>query len=104
MDLYKWAYKLSPLTPSTLVLQCFELARDIRVLDMQASPYDLSALGYEPVRVETPEGRVEYAARQRVFAERARPLRSSLLDVCERALQTPRRKGPLRSLLMGSAR
>jgi hypothetical protein len=88
MDLYKWAYKLVPLVPSSLVLVCFELARDIRVLDMQASPYDLAALGYEPVRIETPEGRAEYAARQRAFAERAAPLRAQLEDVCERALRS----------------
>jgi hypothetical protein len=86
MDLYKWAYKLSPLTPSALLLQCFELARDIRALDMRASPYDLSALGHQPVRVETPEGRAEYAARQRAFTERAAPLRAALVDVCARAL------------------
>jgi hypothetical protein len=88
MDLYKWAYKLTPLVPSSLVLQCFELARDIRVLDMQASPYDLSALGYEPVRIETPEGRAEYAARQRAFADRAQPLRAALMAACERALRS----------------
>ena len=88
MDLYKWAYKLTPLVPSSLVLQCFELARDIRVLDMQASPYDLSALGYEPVRIETPEGRAEYAARQRAFAERAGPLRAALITACDRALRS----------------
>ena len=48
MDLYKWAYKLGPIVPGELLLDCFELARDIRELDMRASPYDLSALGYEP--------------------------------------------------------
>ncbi|MFU8871117.1 3-methyladenine DNA glycosylase [Micromonospora sp. SL4-19] len=79
MDLYKWAYKLSPLVPSELVGDCFALARDIRVLDMRASPYDLADLGYPPVRVETPEGRAEYAAAQRGFAERAAPLRAQLL-------------------------
>ena len=65
------------------------LARDIRALDMRASPYDLSALGYRPVRIETPEGRAEYAAEQREFAERARPQRQRLLDVCERLLAAP---------------
>jgi hypothetical protein len=79
MDLYKWAYKLSPWVASELVADCFELARDIRVLDMEASPYDLSELGHEPVRIETPEGRAAYAARQRAFAERAAPLRERLL-------------------------
>ncbi|TDC43323.1 3-methyladenine DNA glycosylase [Micromonospora sp. KC213] len=79
MDLYRWAYKLSPLVPSELVADCFALAREIRALDMRASPYDLAALGYAPVRVETPEGRAEYAATQRGFAERAAVLRTRLL-------------------------
>jgi len=86
MDLYKWAYKLSPMAPAELVADCFELARDIRVLDMRASPYDLSALGYTPVRIETPEGKREYAAQQRAFTERAAPLRGRLTDVCDRLL------------------
>ena len=42
MDLYKWAYKLTPAVPSDLVMDCFDLARDIRELDMRASPYDLT--------------------------------------------------------------
>ncbi|TDB70626.1 3-methyladenine DNA glycosylase [Micromonospora sp. KC723] len=79
MDLYKWAYKLSPLVPSELVADCFALAREIRVLDMRASPYDLAALGYAPVRVETPEGRAEYASAQRDFAGQAAVLRARLL-------------------------
>jgi hypothetical protein len=81
MDLYKHAYKLSPLVPSDLVADTFALARDIRELDMRASPYDLSALGLEPVPVETPEGRADYARRQRGFAERSAPLRQALIDV-----------------------
>jgi len=80
MDLYKWAYKLSPLTPSELVADCFALAREIRALDMRASPYDLADLGYPPVRVEAPEGRAEYASAQREFALRAAPLRAALLS------------------------
>jgi hypothetical protein len=82
MDLYKWAYKLQPLSGSDLVADCFALARDIRALDMRASPYDLADLGYPPVRIETPEGRAEYAAAQRAFAERAAPLRERLIAVC----------------------
>ncbi|GIH23848.1 hypothetical protein Aph01nite_21580 [Acrocarpospora phusangensis] len=83
MDLYKWASKLSPLVPSELVADCFELARDIRAVDMRASPYDLRAQGYRPITVETPEGRVEYAAAQRDFATRAAPLRARLLAACD---------------------
>jgi hypothetical protein len=86
MDLYKWAHKLAPLVPSELVVDCFELARDIRALDMRASPYDLSGLGYPPVRVETPEGRAEYAAAQRGFAERAGSLRDRLTQVTARIM------------------
>ncbi|GIF67197.1 hypothetical protein Ais01nite_52320 [Asanoa ishikariensis] len=79
MDLYKWAYKLSPLVPSELVTDCFALAHDIRTLDMRASPYDLADLGYPPVRIETATGRAEYAAAQRAFADRAAPLRARLV-------------------------
>jgi hypothetical protein len=81
MDLYKWAYKLSPLVPSDLVADTFALAREIRELDMRASPYDLSALGLEPVRVESADGRAAYTAAQREFAARSVPLRQALVDV-----------------------
>jgi hypothetical protein len=84
MDLYKWAYKLTPAVPSELVADAFELARAVRVLDMRASPYDLSALGYAPVRIETPEGKAEYVAAQRGFAERGADLRARLLEVLDR--------------------
>lgn len=80
MDLYKWAYKLSPLTSSELVADCFELAREIRAVDMRASPYDLSAAGYRAIAVETSGGRTEYIENQRDFAARAMPLRRRLLD------------------------
>ena len=46
-----------------------DLARDVRTLDMQASPYDLRDLGYAPVAIETPAGKATYAAAQRAFAE-----------------------------------
>ena len=84
MDLYKWAYKLSPWVPSELVADCFALARRVRELDMRASPYDLSAWGYEPVRVETAEGRARYVEEQRAFSREAAPLRERLLLVAQR--------------------
>jgi hypothetical protein len=84
MDLYKWAYKLSPATPSDLVADCFELAVQIRELDMRASPYDLRGHGYEPVAIETPEGKAQYVAAQREFAERGSALRQRLIDLCDR--------------------
>ncbi len=86
MDLYKWAFKLAPFTPSELVADCFELARDIREIDMRASPYDLSSLGFEPIAIETPEGRAEYERHQRTFALRGEPLREKLIALCARLL------------------
>lgn len=79
MDVYKWAVKLGPLVPGELMLDAFELARDIRLLDMEAAPYDLSAWGVRPVRIETPEGKAEYVRRQREFAERGNALRAEVL-------------------------
>jgi len=86
MDLYKHAFRLSPMIASELVADCFELARDIRVLDMRAAPYDLTDLGLEPVRIETAEGKAAYVREQRAFAERGAPLRRRLLGECERLL------------------
>ena len=83
MDLYKWAMKLAPAVPSSLVMDCFDLAREVRELDMRASPYDLSALGYVPVAIETPNGRAEYAAAQRDFATRGQGLRERLLQALD---------------------
>ena len=87
MDLYKWSYKLVPLAPSALVADAFDLARQVRELDMRASPYDLSALGYPPVRIEEPAGRAEYAAAQRKFAARGTEIRARLLAVTASALE-----------------
>ena len=93
MDLYKLAFRLSPLVPSELVADCFELARDIRVLDMRAAPYDFSGLRIDhtdeewtPVKVETPEGKREYVEAQKQFAERGQVLRARLIAECERLL------------------
>lgn len=83
MDLLKWALKLMPMIPSSLLLEAFINARALRMLDMQASPYDLSELGVAPVRVETAEGRSEYRNRQRELAEESVPIRRALIQWCE---------------------
>ncbi|GAA1952124.1 3-methyladenine DNA glycosylase [Microbacterium deminutum] len=83
MDLYKWAVKLGPIVPGELLLDTFALARDVRMLDMQASPYDLTAWGCTPVAIETADGKAEYVRRQRAFAERGQVLRDRLLDVID---------------------
>ena len=82
MDIYKWCTKLAPAVPSELTLDAFELAVDVRRLDMAASPYDVSQFGLEAVRIETPDGKREYAARQREFAARSEALRLRLLEAC----------------------
>lgn len=86
MDLYKWAFKLAPFAPAELITDCFEFARDIREVDMRASPYDLRDLGFEPIAIETPAGRAEYEHQQRSFAARGEPLRARLIALCGRLL------------------
>jgi hypothetical protein len=86
MDLYKWSFKLAPFAPGELIADCFALARDIREIDMRASPYDLMALGFAPIAIETPAGRADYERHQRMFAERGQPLRARLIALCARLL------------------
>jgi hypothetical protein len=90
MDCHKWAGKLGPAVPGELALDCFALAADVRLLDMQASPYDLSSYGHRPVAIETPEGKAEYVRRQRELAARAAELRDRLIAVCEQLLTVRR--------------
>lgn len=80
MDLYKWAYKLSPALPGELVMDCFELSWRVRAMDMQASPYDLAEWGYPPIRIETAEGKASYVEHQRAFSAEAQILRGRLLE------------------------
>ncbi|KQO38760.1 hypothetical protein [Aeromicrobium sp. Leaf245] len=94
MDLYRIAFRLLPFVESTVVLDAFELALEIRAVDMQASPYDVSAFGLEPIAIETPEGKAEYVRRQRAFADRAEPLRRTLLDHVDRLLAHPALDAP----------
>jgi hypothetical protein len=91
MDLYKWAYKLVPFASSDLVADAFAFARAIREVDMRASPYDLAALGITPIPIETVAGRAEYENLQRAFADRGRPLRARLIDVCRGVLAADHR-------------
>ncbi len=86
MDLYKHAFRLTPMVNSDLVADCFELARDLRELDMRAAPYDLIDLGFEPIAIETAEGKATYVREQRAFARRGAPLRRRLIEECERLL------------------
>ena len=86
MDLYKWAMKLAPAIPSELVADCFGHARSLRVLDMRASPYDVTELGYEPIPIETPAGKAAFTAYQQEYAVLSQALRARLLEACEAIL------------------
>jgi hypothetical protein len=80
MDLYRWAYKFYPWIGSEVILEAFKLAAMARVLDMRASPYDLSGRGLEAIEIETVEGRQVYQVEQRRVWERGVVLREGLLS------------------------
>ena len=85
MDVYKWAAKLGPIVPGEVLLDAFVFARDIREVDMRASPYDVTGftgadgLPLTPIAIETPEGKRLYAELQRGFAARGNALRERVL-------------------------
>lgn len=81
MDVYRWAYKFYPWVPSDLIADAFLVALRAREIDMRASPYDLRDYGYEPIRVETTEGRHRYQTLQREITQAAAPLRTHLRAV-----------------------
>ena len=85
MDLYKIAHRWSAIVGSPLVRMCFRLAREIRTLDMQSAPYDLENLGVMPIKLETSQGRAEFAKLQKQFSQRAQLLRENLIMRLERA-------------------
>jgi hypothetical protein len=86
MDLYKWTMKAQPWVSSELAADSFELARDARAVDMRASPYDFSAVGLEPICIETPEGRSAYESEQRRLTKKAEPVRARLIAALKGAL------------------
>ncbi|MCH8568860.1 MAG: 3-methyladenine DNA glycosylase [Balneolales bacterium] len=80
MDLYKWMYKLTPWIPGEMLADGFKLAWEARVLDMKAGPYDLKSIGYDPVCIETEEGRREYKKRQSMLWQKGLKLRARLIS------------------------
>lgn len=84
MDLYKWSVKLWPWIGSDFIAKTFFHAFEGRELDMRASPYDLRKEGYEPICIETEEGRRQYQKEQQRLTDLATPLREELRAFCER--------------------
>jgi hypothetical protein len=89
MDLFRYSLQLWPWIPAELLADTLELAIAARVLDMRASPYDLSEYhcadgqgqGFDlsPVPIERASGRRTYQLIQADLARRAAPLRTRLL-------------------------
>lgn len=90
MDLYKWCFRAYPAIGSDLTADCFALAREVRAVDMRASPYDFQELGYAPIAIETAEGRAEYVEHQRDFAARGEVLRRRLIEDMRTGLDAAR--------------
>ncbi len=88
MDSYKFAYKIAPFCPSDLVGDAFVLAVAAREIDMRASPYDLTAFGVTPIKIETIEGRAEYVELQKDLFLQGQAVRKRLLEVYRALLQT----------------
>ncbi len=86
MDLYKLATQCMPWVGTELLWKCFEFALTARQLDMQASPYDCTTLGFGPIKVETSAGKLEYERQQRSLSEAAKPLRAELIMRLENIL------------------
>ena len=84
MDLYRFCYKVAPWIESELVADAFELARSARELDMRASPYNLTEFGFEPITIETADGRAQYVRLQRQIARLAAPVRERILQAYHR--------------------
>lgn len=87
MDLFKWGMKLAPVVGSETLRDAFGLARIAREVDMRASPYDLADLGLEPIRIETADGRAEYARAQRELTEAAAPIRADIVTAVTLAIK-----------------
>ena len=87
MDLLKAALRLSPWLPAELLADALEVAIAARSLDVAASPYDASAYGLPPIRVELPSGRDEYRAAQVELMHRAAPVRAALRAAFDAYLQ-----------------
>lgn len=96
----QWCLKLGPYCPSELVCEALDLAIACRVLDMRASPYDLTSWAAQAkassgpalydtsaVAIETAEGRAVYVREQQALARRAEPLRRQLVGHITQYLQ-----------------
>ena len=83
MDLFKIALRLQPFVASSLIVDALEVALMSRKLDVEASPYDVSAFGLGVVAVETPSGRALYKKRQVEIMHKGNLVRDQLINAYE---------------------
>ncbi|KAJ1453556.1 hypothetical protein M885DRAFT_485535 [Pelagophyceae sp. CCMP2097] len=90
MDLFKYSIKLGAFLDAKILADALEIAFEARVLDMRASPYDLSefdgsrGLDLSPLRARGPRqktsaGRKQYTMLQARLSHRAEPVRRDVL-------------------------
>ena len=86
MDLYKWAYKLSPADPGRAGRRLLRAGR-ARSASWTCGPRPTTCARTATSRSRSrrPRARPQYVAAQRGFAERGAVLRQRLIDVCDRA-------------------
>ncbi|KAL7534379.1 hypothetical protein ACHAXR_008201 [Thalassiosira sp. AJA248-18] len=87
MDLLKIGLKLQGFINAELMGDILEIALAARKLDVEASPYDVTAFGAGIVAVETNEGRRMYKEQQAVLMQRAEPVRERLLSAYDAFLK-----------------
>jgi hypothetical protein len=87
MDLYRYAYKIAPYSSAELIADAFALAVKAREVDMRASPYDLSSLGFAAIEIETTAGRASYVEMQKKLMEEAQGIRTKLIFEYQNLLQ-----------------
>ena len=90
MDLFKYAYEIYPFISAELLRKCLSVSLKARHIDMRASPYDCSQIDGvdDPIKIETAEGRKQYATEQEKLYQLSVPLRIQLLEVYETVLLT----------------
>ena len=85
MDLYKHAFRLTPMVPSDLVADCFDLA-DIRVSTCARRRTTSRTSASSQWGSRRRRAKAAYVEAQRAFASAERPLRARLIAECERLL------------------
>lgn len=92
MDLYKWSFKFYPWLPSELIWEAFNLALKARIVDMEASPYDVSDYGYAAIKIETQLGMKDYVQQQKSLANEASKIRTAWISAISSILESIKAK------------